>query len=88
MGTATCQGDCFRASNYNELITDVVEKIVRENCEVITNVRPGRICSSRSETVYAEGRGFGAKKPADGKIKFKIEVVYFVEKWNPKWPMC
>ena len=81
MGTATCQGDCFRANNYNELITDVVEKIVRENCEVVSKVRPGNICSSRSETVYAEGRGFGAKKPADGNIKFKIGDSVFDGTW-------
>jgi hypothetical protein len=54
------------------LVDTVVVDIVRQNCEILTSIEPGEICSSRSKLLTASGQGFGAQQPADGQLKFKV----------------
>jgi predicted nucleic acid-binding Zn ribbon protein len=82
MQNSVCTGDCYRATNYNELITTAVVKIVRENCEALISVKPGDICSSRSTTLIAEGVGFGGKEPAPGNLRFMIGNELFEGTWQ------
>ena len=81
MGGATCTGDCYQTADYQELVDTVVVDIVRQNCETLTSVVPGSICSSRSETLVATGQGFGAKAPAAGQIVFKVGGKQFPGTW-------
>jgi hypothetical protein len=82
MATAKCTGDCYQSENYQELVDTVVVDIVRQNCEMLTKISPPLICSSRSETIVAEGVGFGAKQPAAGQIKFKVGGRIFDGVWK------
>ena len=81
MGPATCVGDCYQSTNYQELVDTVVVDIVRQNCEMLTSIKPGLICSSRSTTLVATGQGFGARAPASGQIKFKVGDKQFDGTW-------
>ena len=72
MSSAKCVGDCYQSANYQDLVDTVVVDIVRQNCEILTTITPGVICSSRSETLIAKGQGFGASEPKAGQIKFKV----------------
>ena len=62
----------FASTDYQGLVDTVVVDIVRQNCEILTSIEPGEICSSRSKLLTASGQGFGAQKPADGQLKFKV----------------
>ena len=82
MQNSVCTGDCYRATNYNQLITTAVVKIVRENCEALISVRPGDICAARATKLVAEGVGFGGKAPAPGNLQFKIGDTFFPGVWK------
>eukprot|EP00946_MAST-07B_sp_MAST-7B-sp1_P000205 g205.t1 len=61
-----------RASDYQQLITTAVVKIVKENCEGVTSIEPDLICAEQSTTLVAKGAGFGGQKPPADRLKFKI----------------
>ena len=81
MGPAICVGDCYQATDYQKLVDTVVVDIVRQNCEILTSITPSPICSSPSSTLIAKGAGFGAQKPQDGQIKFKVGQIQFDGIW-------